>query len=102
MDLVELFTKVSVACPRCHTAQPGERGQVGDRVVTLCYCNSCGLTWTRDGDTVGPRAPKPPDRTALGTIRPTARAKARLRSHFEKVSARDHRSTKVPPRRFDP
>jgi hypothetical protein len=47
---MDFFMKVSVICPHCRGARPGERAQIGDHVVTLCYCNSCGVTWTREED----------------------------------------------------
>jgi hypothetical protein len=46
MDVV--VKKLSVVCPHCRIPRPGERAQVGERIVTLCYCNACGVTWSRD------------------------------------------------------
>jgi hypothetical protein len=42
--------KLSVVCPHCRASRPGERAQVGERIVTLCYCNTCGVTWTREDE----------------------------------------------------
>jgi hypothetical protein len=55
---VNLFMKVSATCPHCRGSRPGERAQIGDHIVTLCYCNSCGVTWTREQEEQPARAPK--------------------------------------------
>jgi hypothetical protein len=49
---MDLFVKVSIVCPHCQTPRPGERAQLGKRIVTLCYCTSCGVTWHRNEDAV--------------------------------------------------
>lgn len=50
--------RLSVICPRCHVSRPGERALVAERMVTLCYCNTCGVTWTREDEPAGPAAGK--------------------------------------------
>src|SRR5262245_17239089 len=42
--------KVSVTCPHCRSLRSGERARFTDSIVTLCYCHTCGVTWTREAD----------------------------------------------------
>jgi hypothetical protein len=61
---------VSMVCPRCGCTRRGERFRVDENAFTICYCSSCGPSWTRDDApeqrplrakaVAGPRRPRQP------------------------------------------